>query len=106
MRTWSSGKVALNSDFCTEESNRLKKEPCAPTLTPSPVFAFAHVCAPLAVDVETVRSASALRFTNTFAEALPPRAVTPTSSSGMRWPVNPSEAPTSGLPEKVIAPDE
>jgi hypothetical protein len=106
MRTWSSGKFALKSDLRTEASNTLKKDPCAPTPTSRVVFAFAHACASLAVDVATLKSAEASRFTNTLVEATPPSADSPTSSCGMRWPVAVNVAPTSGLPEKVTSPDE
>jgi hypothetical protein len=106
MRTCSNGKFARNSDLRTEASNTLKNDPCAPIPTSNVVFAFAHACSKFVVDVATLKSVEASRFTNTPVETVPPRADSPTSSCGMRWPVAVNVAPMSGLPEKVTCPDE
>lgn len=103
MLTCSSGKFWLKSVSTTDASNRLKKDACAPTPTLSVVLALAHACVISAVDVAMVKAVEASSFTNTVEEATPPKAVSPMSNSGMRWPVAFNVRPTSGLVEAVTS---
>ena len=102
MRTCSNGKLFLKSESRTDASNISKKDACAPTPTSSVVLALAHACASFAVDVAMVKSAEASRFRNTLLLIML-KAVNPTSTCGMRWPVASNVRPTSGLVETVTS---
>lgn len=95
-RTCSNGKLSLKSDLRTDAPNMPKSDPCAPTPTSSVVFALAHACASLAVDVAMVKSTEASSSTNTLL-LTKPNAVNARSICGTRWPVASNVRPTFGL---------
>lgn len=70
MRTCSTGKFLLKSGSLVDALKMSKKpeDACAPTPKSSVVLAFAHAFASFAAGVAMVKSAEALRSTNTLAE--------------------------------------
>jgi hypothetical protein len=102
-RTWKSGNSLLKSDVLVDGSKRSKKELFAPTPTLRSVVAVTHDCVLVVLAVDTLKVAEASRFRNKLAETMPPSADSPTSSSGMRWPVAPNFAPLSEEGEIVTS---